>query len=264
MATWKEKPKGGDTTFYQYDPKNRLTGITYPSGATSSFKYDPFGSRISVTDTTGKQSRFFYDFRNILLEIDQMGSTEARYSSGLSPDSWLSMEQNGASYFYHRDGLGSITQLSDAGGAVAQSYEYDAFGNITQQVGSIENPFVFTGREKDFESGLQYHRTRYYDPSMGRFITKDNFFGFQRKPSSLHKYLYTENNPSSYVDNNGQFAFIPLLWYAGAALLGAAAGTAAGTYVNSQSDFHTKRNWLNRTPSSSPQGRNGGNRWRMI
>ncbi|MEK7257625.1 MAG: RHS repeat-associated core domain-containing protein, partial [Bacteroidota bacterium] len=248
------KIESGDTLLYVYDSQNRLVEINHPGGGQQTYKYDPFGNRISATDTAGDQTRFFYDHANILLELDESANTLAKYASGLSPDSWLSMQRGGSSYFYHKDGLGSIVQLSNSSGAVAQSYAYNAFGEITSQTGSVENPFAFAGRELDSESGLQNHRTRNYDPSTGRFTSEDNFFGVLRRPATLNKYLYAENNPASYVDNNGQIAFIPILWYAGAALVGAVAGWGAGSAINSQRDFHTKRNWHNRTPTSSPPG----------
>ncbi len=53
--------------------------------------------------------------------------------------------------------------------------EYDSFGNITGRMQfDANNPvdviFGYTGREFDEETGLQYNRARYYDPSNGRFI----------------------------------------------------------------------------------------------
>ena len=60
--------------------------------------------------------------------------------------------------------------LTDGSGQLATSYVYDSFGNLTASTGTITNPFQYTGREFDSETGLYYYRARYYDPSTGRFL----------------------------------------------------------------------------------------------
>ena len=249
-----EKSENGDTTSFIYDAIDRLIGIIHPTGAISTFQYDPFGNRVAKFDTNGIETRYVHDYLNVLLELNNSNVTQARYTSGLAADSWLAMERGGNAYYYHKDALLSTVQLTDAGENVAQAYEYDVFGEIANQTTSLENPFTFTGREKEMDNDLYYYRTRYYDPATGRFQSRDNFFGFLRRPGTLHRYLYVENNPTTYIDQNGQLFFIPILIYGGAALAGAATGVAVGSAINSQRDFHTKRNWLNQTPGQSPPG----------
>ena len=121
----------------------------------------------------------------------------------------LRMERGGADYFYHVDGLGSITELTDSAGTIVQSYIYDSFGNVSvfDQIGaiiSIENaiinPFTYTGRELDTETGLYYHRARYYDSSIGRFISEDPI-RFDGDGPNL--YGYTSNDPINFIDPLG-------------------------------------------------------------
>jgi RHS repeat-associated protein len=83
------------------------------------------------------------------------------------------MSRSSATSFYHADGLGSVTSLSNAAGALAQNYTFDSFGKQTASTGSLTNPFQYTGRESDSETGLYYYRARYYDPGVGRFISQD-------------------------------------------------------------------------------------------
>jgi RHS repeat-associated protein len=81
---------------------------------------------------------------------------------------------SGTTYYYVTDGLGNVTAIYDhenenqVGG-----YEYDAFGNITYQSPMAGNPYGFTGREYDEETGLYYNNERYYDPEVGRFTSQD-------------------------------------------------------------------------------------------
>ena len=99
---------------------------------------------------------------------------QARYSHGEEIDQPLAMTRGGDSYFYGVDHLGSVRLLTDAAGAVANRYDYDAFGNLeATSYETVANPFGFTARERDAESGLMFYRARYYDPKIGRFISED-------------------------------------------------------------------------------------------
>ena len=71
-----------------------------------------------------------------------------------------------AHFFYHFDALGSVVALSDQGGALAESYAYSPFGEVTY-ASAVGNPYLFTGREYDPESGLYSYRNRYYSPELG-------------------------------------------------------------------------------------------------
>lgn len=252
------KEAGGAVTDYAYGPQNRLTQIIHPSGSITVYKYDPFGNKISKIDSSGNEVRYFHDFQNVLMEMDPSGLTQTLYASGVAPDSWMAMSRDGLDYFYHKDGLGSITELTNTSEAVVKSYDYDVFGNINGETGTVQNPYTFTGREKEIDSDLYYYRTRFYDPAVGRFTSKDKYFGELGLPATLHKYAYVENNPTSYIDVNGEIAFIPLLWYGGAALAGYAAGTYAAAYQFAHSDAHTKRCEHNQLPNTSDPGSEEG------
>jgi RHS repeat-associated protein len=92
------------------------------------------------------------------------------------------MVRNGEVYCYIHDALGSIRALVSSEGYIRQMYEYNAFGGIRvlgKEGGevsfdeAIPNPYAFTGREFDLETGLYYYRARYYDPHLGRFLQED-------------------------------------------------------------------------------------------
>jgi RHS repeat-associated protein len=83
---------------------------------------------------------------------------------------------------------------------VVTDVSYDPFGEPTLS-GEAES-YLFTGKEQD-ASQLYYYGARYYDPHIGRFITRDVMPGAPEKPQSLNKYSYCLNNPLRYVDPTG-------------------------------------------------------------
>ncbi len=65
------------------------------------------------------------------------------------------------------------------------------------------NPFLFQGQQYDPASGDYYLRARYYDPTVGRFLSPDPFAGLDVDPLSLHRYLYAKADPVNNVDPSG-------------------------------------------------------------
>lgn len=122
------------------------------------------------------------------------------YGPGI--DEPLAIEQKGKVYFYHADGLGSIVSLTDHKAKVVQSYDYTAFGEMRHHGGKVKQPYTYTGREWDKETGLYFYRARYYDPYAGRFISKDPI-GFAGGDVNVYGYVW--NNPLNWVDPLGLY-----------------------------------------------------------
>src|SRR5262249_6225484 len=123
----------------------------------------------STTTTTN----YVYDGANAVEEVDSSGSLQAKYSQGAGIDEPLSELRSGAVSYYEQDGLGSVTSLTSIGGALANTYVYDSFGNLANSNGTTTNPYQYTGRDFDAETGLRYYRARYYDPTTARFLSED-------------------------------------------------------------------------------------------
>jgi RHS repeat-associated protein len=189
------------TTDYTWDFENRLASVTLPgTGGTVNFRYDPFGRRIEKVSPT-VTTVYAYDGDNVVAELDGGGNLLAHYTQGAGIDEPLAMYQGLTTSYFHADGLGSITSLTDSTGNVAVSYVYDSFGNLTASTGKITNPFQYTGREFDSETGLYYYRARYYDPTSGRFTSEDPS-GPTQGPN-LYSYVY--NSPIGSVDPSGLY-----------------------------------------------------------
>jgi RHS repeat-associated protein len=92
------------------------------------------------------------------------------------------------------DGSGSVT---DGDGDVTASYGYDVFGALRSgSPGATE--WLFTGEQRDSESGLYYLRARYYDTAIGRFLSQDPI-------TAVNLYAYVRNNPLRFMHRTGQW-----------------------------------------------------------
>ena len=181
-----------------WDFENRLTSVTLPGGAVVSFKYDPFGRRIQKSSAAGT-TIYVYDRDNLLEEVNGTGAVTARYTQGLGIDEPLAMMRGGTTSYYEADGLGSVTSLTSSTGAIAASYAYDSFGNPIAATGAISNPFLYTAREFDLETGLYYYRARYYDSTIGRFLSEDPL----QYAGGRNFFVYVGSNPTNFLDPLG-------------------------------------------------------------
>jgi len=193
------KTSGTSVIGYTWDLENRLSSVTLPNnGGTVSFRYDPFGRRIQKA-SAGSVTNYVYDGPNIIAELNASGGVVASYTQGTGIDEPLAMRRGGYIGYYHADGLGSVTSLTNTNTQTVATYVYDSFGNTTATEG-IFNPYRYTGREQDPETGLYYYRARYYDPSIGRFLSEDpiRFWG------GIDFYKYVDNNPPNATDPSGK------------------------------------------------------------
>jgi RHS repeat-associated protein len=85
---------------------------------------------------------------------------------------------------------------------VGTNYAYDPFG-VPVVGGDVYNPYQYTGEAWDAEVELLYLRARYYQPEVGRFVTKDPWAGDKWRPRTLNPYPYVTNNPVDAADPSG-------------------------------------------------------------
>ncbi len=200
---------------FDYDSENRLIeAIT--TDTTSSYTSDPMGRRRSKTVNTATTS-YLYDGDNVIMEYDQTGAMARRFVYGPMIDEPVCMITPSARYYYHADALGSVVALSDTSGNLAETYAYSPFGK-TNGSSTLGNPYLFTGRRLDSESGLYYYRARHYDAQEGRFVQPDPI-GFE---GGINLYAYCLNNSVNLVDPYG-------LWTLQIGVSGSAGAIGGGT-----------------------------------
>jgi RHS repeat-associated protein len=219
-VTVKQGPSGTATWTidYEYDAFNQLINRTLdPDGAGTGAAID--------------QTFYLYEQDQMSLEFHKTGSGNLaatdlshRYLWGPAVDQLLADEQvdwndsdaDGPVYWALTDHLGSVRDVVDSNGDLRIHREFDSFGKIVDethyngsgavvtagQAGYVDEAFAFTGRYFDADTGLQNNLNRWYDPSVGRWLSEDPI-GFAAGDVNLYRYV--GNSSTMRTDPNGLF-----------------------------------------------------------
>ena len=188
----------GNPTTYKglsltYDAEDHPTAF----GGLMTAGYTGSGLRAWKQSSTGGKTYFLYDGAAPVCEMDSSGNVTATNTFGGS--GLLSRHTGAGSTFYTFDERGNVAQRLNAAGTPTSTDSYDAYG---ASASSATDPFGFGGQwgyYTDGETGLQLCQHRYYDSSVGRFLTRDPA-GYA---GGLNLYAYCANNPVSSVDPSG-------------------------------------------------------------
>ncbi|MBU7017574.1 MAG: RHS repeat protein, partial [Theionarchaea archaeon] len=191
---------GTDSWAYQYDYINQLTQVQKNGQTIGQYGYDGDGRRIQKTEWSEVQQTletviYVYNGLNTLYEKNTSTEMDALYIYG--PTGRIAKKVGDATFYYHADHLSSTQLITDENGCVVTMVDYEPFGSVETR-GEPEK-YLFTGKEVD-SSQLYYYGARYYDPELGRFLTRDPERGQLVNPQSLNRYVYCLNNPLRYKD----------------------------------------------------------------
>jgi RHS repeat-associated protein len=208
--------------------ENRVVSVS--GGA--SFVYDGDGNRVKKTE--GGQTTLYvnkYYEKNL-----STGEATTNYYLGGK----LIAQRKGTTLNYIlQDHLGSTSVTTEANGNNPATIKYFAFGDCRNSTGTIPTDKKFTGQTLD-ATGLYYYGARYYDATIGRFISADTIVPDPMNPQSLNRYSYCLNNPLRYIDPNGHDALNPqtpeeyeryILMYAGNSCFGGYESGSDGSII---------------------------------
>ena len=191
-----------DNVVNHYNALNQLTE-TLTKNYKVSFTYDAEGLRTGKT-VNGEKTVYVWDGDQVVMELSKGGAVQKRYIRG-NDLVYADKGENTEKTYYVTDMHGNVVQLLDESGNVTKTYEYDSFGNEVKPEKKDENPYRYCGEYYDKETEEVYLRARYYQPSVGRFITRDTYTGESDESLSLHLYTYCENDSVNAWDPSGHY-----------------------------------------------------------
>ena len=215
------KTAEGKTETNTYDGLNQLIGFT-DGETTASYAYNVDGLRYEKIVDGQRINHVWDGSKQIIADVIDNQFYEAdcyiRGTNLVAKYNYKNGKKSEYTY-YTQNAHGDVVNLTNANGEVTKTYKYNAFGVEKDISDSDTNAFRYCGEYYDTESDTIYLRARYYDPSIGRFISRDSFAGKQGDPLSLNRYTYCHNSPVVFVDCNGNFPFLPQLIGAGVGAL---------------------------------------------
>jgi RHS repeat-associated protein len=196
----------GNTTgktgyIYTSDVKNNLTSVSGRFNA--NYTYDGAGLRREAS-CNGVVKKYVLDIlgmSKVLMETNTSGAPLNYYVYGLGIISRI--KPDNSTNYYVSDFRGSTVAMVDgsANANITHKYSYDDFGAVIKSVEADFNPFRYVGKYGVMyeDSSLVFMRARYYDNSIGRFLSEDPVW-------SVNLYTYADNNPITKVDPDGKIA----------------------------------------------------------
>ena len=180
------------------------------AGVTAEFVYNADGLRVQKT-VNGVATKYTLHGKNIVHMTSGTDELHFFYDAQNKPAVVIF---NGIAYAYLYDLQGDVIGLVDNNGTQMVSYTYDAWGKMLSKTGTLAStlgtiqPFRYRGYALDEETELYYNQSRFYNPSIARFITADTTGVLTASLKSLTEknlFAYCDNNPVMRKDIDGAF-----------------------------------------------------------
>lgn len=194
---------------YTWNVQGQLLRVANDSGGQGYYAYDGLGRRI-----VSKENGYYYFYGYLGTEtLGETGSfgpdNDYVYANGIR----IAMVNDATGYhpsviYYHTDALGSTRLVTSSSKSVLFSDSYQPFGQDNSAKGN--QTYKFTGKPVSQTTGLYYDYQRWYDPTIGRFISQDPLIGSLTSSQSLNPYIYAMDSPASLTDPSGMYVWARL------------------------------------------------------
>lgn len=235
-----------NTFNYTYDPKTDLLTSISGSKINKSYTYDAYGdvtgdgvntysynddgNLVSATAPKGTET-FEYDSRNLRAVTNHIDGTVTYSVYG--PNGLLLYEDNPKAGWYkdniylqgHKVEQRTTHTVSDT--TDMRYFMNDIFGSVVEEFGPqlfLQNKYTpwgdriadkddtyntqwFTGKQEDKNLGIDYSGARYYDPTIGRFLSPDPQGFSESNPLTFNEYMYANDNPYKFIDPTGWYSW---------------------------------------------------------
>lgn len=199
---------GEKVSTYSYDANDRLTTIR--STQTTHYQYDAFHRRIAKVEN-GRTIRYLYVGQDEIGSVDESGVIQELrvlgQGHGAEIGASIAIELRNEVFVPSHDFRGNIVCLTNFSGKAVETYRFSAFGETTIfnaegniiPTSTVGNPWRFSSKRHDEESGFVNFGRRYYDPDNGRWITPDP----AGRVDGANLYAYLHHKPTTNFDFYG-------------------------------------------------------------
>jgi RHS repeat-associated protein len=188
---------------YDFDYGNRLKNVPGKEW----YQYDGLGRRVKTGKADGRVVLWIYSQSGQML-YDEDGTTLLASEHVYLAGSLIATRQRNWSTnvnqtkYQHTDALGSPVAVTNEAGSVIERNDYEPYGAI---IGKPNKSGIgYTGHVMDGDTGLTYMQQRYYDQSIGRFLSVDPVTANSSTGANFNRYMYANNNPYRFVDQDGR------------------------------------------------------------
>jgi RHS repeat-associated protein len=189
---------------YSWNAEGQMANATTVGVSAETYTYDGDGHR--VKKQTAGRLYWYGTSGEVLAETGADGSNPTEYIFFAGRRIARRASSGNVSY-YLSDMLGSSRVVADSNGNLLDDCDFLPYGSEVCAASSSGNHYLFTGKERDAETGNEYFGGRYYESNLGRFVSVDptRLSAFIDDPQTWNRYSYAHNNPLEYVDSNGKW-----------------------------------------------------------
>jgi RHS repeat-associated protein len=227
---WTANPGGFDQRL-TWNSLGQLTSAT-TNGATVTYRYNGWGELVSRSDASGT-IRYVYDGDDLFMEtVDGWSEPYRVYTNYPGVDHPHSVQvwtpaTGSQVYYFATEYPGSVLGLFNASNQIVNRYRYDPWGRSELASEQVSNAIRYAGRYRDWGTGLDYNRHRWYDAHTGRFISQDPL----GLAGGVNPYAYAGNAPFDHTDPYGLLripAWVPYAAFAVTVGMGVGGGMSVG------------------------------------
>ena len=194
---------------YTWQHGRQLASMTKGS-TTWTYTYGADGMRTKKTDGEVEYTYVYNGDKLVRLTVEAQEFFDFSFTYDASGTP-LTITENGYgdTYYYITNLQGDVIGIKDSSGEQFITYAYDAWGNDTGHTNTqlaVYNPLRYRGYVYDFETGLYYLQSRYYNPEWGRFINADVYATTGQGFTSNNMFAYCLNRPVVMADYQGEDA----------------------------------------------------------
>jgi RHS repeat-associated protein len=199
-----QRDRDGDGAYDQaltFTAENKVQTVT-EGGEETTFTYDGNGARVKKEDSSGT-TYYVGGLYEKMAAGGVVTTTSYYYAAGQRVAMRTTVGVSTTVTYLHGDHLSSTSLTTDAAGALVARVLYYPYGETRYTEGTLTTDYGYTGQRNEAGLGLMDYGARFYDPTLGRFVSADTIVPEPANPQDWNRFAYVSNNPLKYVDPSG-------------------------------------------------------------